>query len=198
MKLTCVQCGKKFELTDGEIDFYRSKGLDLPKRCKSCRDKNSGKYVASYKEKSPRHLVVASVLLALDAVAFTLGIYNGNLYGVVCAIALLFVSLAFFRRGYRTVKCDCSFNDRYHYKFYDADAFIEHYVKHRADVGCSSPEDYLKSANSVIFNKNALHKALPDGDKIYFNKRNGDYVVLSHSGYIRTYYRTTYNHFLKQ
>ena len=51
MKIKCVQCGREFELSQNEIDFYYSKGLDLPKRCKSCRDKNSGKYIVKYSEK---------------------------------------------------------------------------------------------------------------------------------------------------
>ena len=42
MKRTCKQCGKEFELSESEISFYKSKGLELPKRCKSCRDKNKG------------------------------------------------------------------------------------------------------------------------------------------------------------
>ena len=43
MKCTCVQCGKSFELSDSEIDFYRKKNLHLPKRCKDCRQKNKQK-----------------------------------------------------------------------------------------------------------------------------------------------------------
>lgn len=35
---TCVQCGKTFSITQGEESFYRSKGLDLPKRCEYCRE----------------------------------------------------------------------------------------------------------------------------------------------------------------
>lgn len=35
----CRDCGKEFTLTDGEIDFYRSKGFELPNRCQSCRNK---------------------------------------------------------------------------------------------------------------------------------------------------------------
>lgn len=35
----CRDCGREFTLTDGEIDFYRSKGFELPSRCKACRDK---------------------------------------------------------------------------------------------------------------------------------------------------------------
>lgn len=40
MKRNCIQCGKEFELTDSEINFYKSKNLHLPKRCKDCREKN--------------------------------------------------------------------------------------------------------------------------------------------------------------
>lgn len=40
-KQKCVSCGKKFTLTDREIDFYNSKNLDLPKRCKTCRAKRN-------------------------------------------------------------------------------------------------------------------------------------------------------------
>ncbi len=40
MKIVCKDCGKTFELTDGERDFFLSKGLSLPKRCKACRNKN--------------------------------------------------------------------------------------------------------------------------------------------------------------
>ena len=39
----CKQCGKKFNLTEGEIEFYKSKGLSLPKRCKECRKINNNK-----------------------------------------------------------------------------------------------------------------------------------------------------------
>lgn len=38
----CRNCGKEFTLTDGEIDFYLSKGFELPTRCKSCRNKRKG------------------------------------------------------------------------------------------------------------------------------------------------------------
>ena len=183
MKLTCVQCGKKFELTDGEIDFYRSKGLDLPKRCKDCRNKNSKKYVVTQKEKRPSSLVAAALFFSFGVVGVILGVYEYGAISYFCAIALFFLSLFFYLRRNKTVQYDLSFGDKYTYKFYDANTFLE---------------DYLKAANRVICDKNSLHKTLPDGDKIYYNKKNGDYVVLSHSGYIRTYYKTRYSHFLNQ
>lgn len=198
MKLTCVQCGKRFELTDGEIDFYCSKGLDLPKRCKDCRNKNSGKYVVTQKEKRPSSLVAAALFFALGVVGVIFGVCKCGAISYFCAIAFFFLSSVFYLRRNKTVRYDLSFGDKYTYKFYDANTFLEHYKKHGSAVGCRSIEDYLRAANRVICDKNSLHKTLPDGDKIYYNKKNGDYVVVSHSGYIRTYYKTRYSHFLNQ
>lgn len=39
----CLDCGSDY-FTKGEQDFYISKGLDMPKRCKSCRDKKKARY----------------------------------------------------------------------------------------------------------------------------------------------------------
>lgn len=40
MKKICKQCGREFEITQEEIEFYNRKNLDIPKRCKSCRKEN--------------------------------------------------------------------------------------------------------------------------------------------------------------
>ena len=56
----CVQCGKIFTLNDSEIDFYNSKNLDLPKRCKTCREINKGKK-AEYKRYTKRTKVSEKV-----------------------------------------------------------------------------------------------------------------------------------------
>ena len=34
----CISCGKEFEITNSEYEFYASKKLTLPKRCHSCRN----------------------------------------------------------------------------------------------------------------------------------------------------------------
>jgi hypothetical protein len=47
--LKCIECGADF-FTEGEQAFYNSKGLDMPKRCKSCRDKKK----ASLKQKKEK------------------------------------------------------------------------------------------------------------------------------------------------
>lgn len=39
-KRTCIQCGKEFEISDSEQEFFQSKNLQMPKRCKECRNAN--------------------------------------------------------------------------------------------------------------------------------------------------------------
>lgn len=39
--LTCKKCGSQFYFTAGEQQFYKSKGLNVPKYCKSCRGQKS-------------------------------------------------------------------------------------------------------------------------------------------------------------
>lgn len=44
----CIDCGRQFEITNNQYDSYNSKGFDIPKRCKSCRDtKNNRSYSSS-------------------------------------------------------------------------------------------------------------------------------------------------------
>ena len=37
-QLTCRDCGQVFAFTDGEQEFYQSRNLSAPQRCKTCRD----------------------------------------------------------------------------------------------------------------------------------------------------------------
>lgn len=37
LTVDCVDCGKVFDLTIEEQDWYKEKGFALPKRCKECR-----------------------------------------------------------------------------------------------------------------------------------------------------------------
>jgi len=39
VNIKCKICGKDFEWTEGEQQFYKDRGLDPPKRCKDCRVK---------------------------------------------------------------------------------------------------------------------------------------------------------------
>ncbi len=37
-QLQCRDCGTSFTFTDGEQEFYNSKNLSAPQRCKDCRN----------------------------------------------------------------------------------------------------------------------------------------------------------------
>ena len=54
--LKCIDSGADF-FTVGERDFYFSKGLKTPKRCKSCRDKKKARYGQIQKEKELQALL---------------------------------------------------------------------------------------------------------------------------------------------
>lgn len=42
---TCVDCGRSFDITNDQYDYYDRRGYEIPKRCKSCRD---AKKIRSY------------------------------------------------------------------------------------------------------------------------------------------------------
>lgn len=55
MKVNCKQCGKEFELSNSEIEFFKKENLELPKRCKECREfnkKNTAKGNRGLEEKT--------------------------------------------------------------------------------------------------------------------------------------------------
>jgi len=37
IKIKCKECGKEFELSEEERQFFVGKGLEIPKRCRECR-----------------------------------------------------------------------------------------------------------------------------------------------------------------
>ncbi|GHU62889.1 hypothetical protein FACS189445_6060 [Spirochaetia bacterium] len=41
ISITCINCGKSFDFTPGEQQYYRGKGYVNPKRCKECREKKT-------------------------------------------------------------------------------------------------------------------------------------------------------------
>lgn len=43
IKIKCQQCGREFVVMEDELQFYKQKGLTLPRRCKECRSKSHKK-----------------------------------------------------------------------------------------------------------------------------------------------------------
>ena len=55
--LKCIECGAEF-FTKGEQNFYNSKGLIMPKRCKACRDIKKKGYEQGRKEKELEEILL--------------------------------------------------------------------------------------------------------------------------------------------
>ena len=49
-KIVCQDCGKEFEFTVREQEFYQEKGFSEPKRCKECREKRKQERVEKTSE----------------------------------------------------------------------------------------------------------------------------------------------------
>ena len=86
MERTCKQCGKKFIMTDSEVEFFSSKGLNIPKRCRECREANKpvqSKPVQStqgYRKRNNyrRHnieSVLAKWLIAISLIIILISVY---------------------------------------------------------------------------------------------------------------------------
>ena len=205
MNLKCVQCGRAFNLSDSEIDFYKSKGLNLPKRCKSCRDKNKRgnqefkKYnlQTPIKNRSTFLSSIITVLIFINAIcitnygSLTLPVLFIDLLGVVAIILLSAVK--------NTVEIQEFDTSPYKHTFYDTKSMAEHYAKHGKETNCKDMEEYLFKANYVIGNKSAISKTQKkDGDKAYFNTATNEFVVVAKAGYIHTYFIASLSYYNKQ
>ena len=163
---TCKQCGKKFILTDSEIQFYKSKDLELPKRCSDCRKKNNN---SSTKETN------SNIVKNEDR-----NKYNKNKKNIFTSI----VAGLWQDANYTKEQSLSSLQFR-------NEKFLEdHFIKHGNEFGYSTKEEYLAGANKVINSPLSLHKQEgEDGDDIYYDKNSNEIVFVSGDGYIRTYFK---------
>ena len=205
MNKTCVQCGKVFTLSQSEIDFYESKNLNLPKRCKSCRDKNknsNGEY-RSYTANVPlgnRATCISAIFCVATFVTIMSILANGGF-----TLPTAFLDLIAFFAIFCLAKCKRHIDIQefdvscYPRTFFDMDSMTEHYIKHGKETNCKDMEEYLYRANAVIQQKNTLSKKQKeDGDTAFFNSQTKEFVVVAKAGYIRTYFIASLSYYNKQ
>ena len=201
IKRTCKQCGKDFTLTDSEVNFYKSKDLDIPKRCSECRKKNKdnnnnvnkdniNNFDISNKQENNNYSNNRS--------------YNNNnnnkkkyTFGSVIAaglvVILLLVGKVFnitpnWGEIFNTAQSEQSSNVSL--EFRNEALWEDHFLKHRSGFVYSTKEEYLKGANEVINSATSLHKfEAEDNDEIYYDESKNEIVFVSSDGYIRTYFR---------
>ena len=212
MTKKCVQCGKSFTITESEIQFYKSKNLSIPKRCKTCRDQNkasknasqkgnrsSNEYKSYYVKKgSSGSLATVVIAVIVAIVAFMLKAEQSFI--IAAAATAVFTAIKYivglFNGKVFIQEFDTS---AYKYTFYDTNSMVKHYVKHGKQTDSDSMEDYLFKANMVIINKGNLSKKQKgEEDTIFYNPKTNEFVVVAKAGYVRTYFIATDKYYNKQ
>ncbi len=171
MNIQCKECTKHFELSQNEIDFFKSKNLHLPKRCKDCRKKNSHKRKQYHKNKR-KNTQKTNIKLALYAF-----------------IALFIFVFSFFAHFFEDKNLSHSPSYQSEVEFRNTNLLNDHFHKHGIDMGFSNAKEYEKRAKEIIRNPQALKRQQDDSDMAYFLPPTGEFVVVSYDGFIRTFFK---------
>ena len=176
-KKKCVQCGKEFTITDSEKQFFESRNLKLPKRCKECREKTNphqvktNTYQVSLRKEKTFTIKKAYLILTILLIAFS----------------VLYINSKISSEEYQ-IKQEVNVSDSYTFK--SESLLQEHFNKHGSEFGYASTSQYESRANAVINSPDALHKTeVEDGDSVYYIQATNEFVILSTEGYIRTYFK---------
>ena len=212
----CRQCGKEFTLTDGEIDFFKSKGLELPNRCAECRKKNKAAKNAHASDSKKRPISVGIVVLLILALAFGYGISQINSaklsnndvtdIGETISTAVTEAEATAEVTETSTVTETETTSETTEtstiaesaeteipakqYCFRNSELLNEHYKSHGIEMGFASAEEYEKAAAAVIDAPGVLHKyEKEDNDDVYYLESTNEIVIVSTDGFIRTYFK---------
>lgn len=187
MKNVCKQCGKEFELTKEEIQFYESKNLDIPKRCKECREKNK------QKQQGDKGIEKQAVQRESKPQAGN-GQANNFLRNVAMAVIIIMIAVgSIFANQKDREPANIDYSDdniTTGVSFRNENLLNEHYQKHGIEMGFSSASEYEAAARRVVENSQSLHKTeAEDGDDVYYLESSNELVIVSTDGYIRTYFK---------
>ena len=76
-----------------------------------------------------------------------------------------------------------------------------HYLKHGFQFGEISQEQYLRQAQALLNagpGEDLLEKIRYNGDIEHFRPSSGEFAVMTIRGRIRTYFKTSYNYWIRQ
>ena len=178
-KRKCKQCGKNFVISDSESDFFKSKGLELPKRCKECRKSNRGPAEESRPDapgKAPLFVkLIVPLLFVIIAAVFGFDEFFGSKSEAPASQSAAALDTS--RQSDSTLT------------FRNSDTLNDHYEKHGIEMGFSTAWEYEKAAAEVVSSPDAIYKTeKEDGDGVYYIEASNDFVIVSDDGYIRTYF----------
>lgn len=211
----CRQCGKEFTLSDGEIDFFKGKGLELPSRCADCRKKNKAARSAPAAD-GKKNPIVAVVVVLLILFALGFGYYIWQINGAklsnndvpdiseeitttvhttakrvseTSAVTEVETTAEVAEASTSAAVTETEIPAK-QYRFRNSELLEEHYEKHGIEMGFASAEKYEKAAAAVITAPGVLHKyEKEDNDDVYYLESTNEFVVVSTDGFIRTYFK---------
>ena len=219
MDRICVQCGKRFTLSESEVDFYTSKNLTIPKRCRECRQRNKNSGISStnpalwqHSDKHPYNsyyvrntntpaIFLSFVIMVITAffALYSLIQFIGFAYILLSSLSFLFSSVIFVATAASSKVLVEEFDTKeYKHTFYDIEAMTEHYAKHGRETHSKSMEDYLIKANNVLEDRACKTKTIDNGDKLYYKQQTKEFVVVAKAGYIRTYFIANDKYYYQQ
>ncbi|MDD3277955.1 MAG: zinc-ribbon domain containing protein [Lachnospiraceae bacterium] len=187
--MKCKQCGEEFTLTQSEIKFYKSRNLELPKRCAKCRQMNkqqkrkdenipAEKSTGNPPAKSKVQMIATIIIVVILVVFGVKGLFTPDSPN----------SSKTAQPTANTTQSSLS-GTVSDYKFQTAELRREHYQKHGIDMGFDSAETYETAAGQVVGNPDVLHKTeAEDGDDVYYLEATNEFVIISAAGYLRTYF----------
>ena len=155
MNKKCVKCGKVFSLSDSELEFFKSKKLSVPKRCKECREQNRAnkprQYKSYYVDKANKNDLILAVITA--AVTIALILLKVQYIWICTGIAAIKFLFDFLSGKLDRVYIQEFDTSAYKYTFYNTKSMAQHYAKHRKETGCRSMEGYLNKATLLYLIK---------------------------------------------
>lgn len=201
----CVQCGKEFVISDSEKQFFENRNLNLPKRCKECREKNNPHQVKTKTNvvtpKKERTFSIKKTFRILFVCLIVFGILyfksKINTENIIIEQdatqnitqnATLNATDDITQDVATDPTQDINVSDSFTFK--SESLLQEHFDKHGSEFEYTSPSQYEKGASAVINSTEALHKTeAEDGDNVYYIEATNELVILSTEGYIRTYFK---------
>lgn len=198
MFIKCIQCGKSFDLSEAEKDYYEKKGLQVPKRCRQCRQSNRlrnedlaiprGREKRQKRRETIRRVPVLTLVMLVAATFAFLNLVRRDAGSKPDTDPGQIETGTATQTDSGNKKRSSSIQPAV--LFRSEQLLQEHFEKHGREMGYSSPDEYLAGANAAIHHSDVLHKTQKeDGDDVYFVESTNDFVVVSTDGYIRTYFR---------
>ncbi len=183
MKKICVQCGKEFELSETEIDFYEQRKLMIPTSCYMCRRRDR------IRRNAP---VIPKGIGRNGKNRFGIGHAMPGMMSILLILAAFMFGRSFLSGGDGPKNPGNAVtepgNTSKTHIFLSFDLLAQNYEKYGKELGCASEEEYLAAANEVISDPKSVHHQ-EDGEEWYKREQTGEQVILSADGYIQVYRR---------